>query len=414
MSGNPNLSAVVKVSNLNYKKLEDGETVGGHTFDENAIYMIQDESITYTNVSGTGYRYFLKIDPDDFTCIWHIKYSMNIFIPGHAESKGTYIVEFNGVGSTCVTYACWNSISSTNYLPIYYHGYNLVKSADKLSTYSHYMGIHMNSAWNPSSSGYGRTIECSILEFENCTPSFLQAVTPYSNISGMNTTNYAYDGGTTLNAQSQGLQETGDSTDDGNYLDTEYYFRPYIGETVYRYKVCALDKDNRIVPLTITNQTNTTQVVKHCTTSAFKPGIFFHYSGTDTYSAGSAGPTTGYWYTRYYTTDAVYNFNHNFPASHFVYLKGTYDHTTGLFTLYHDAANTDYQDWYKFVPANTANLNLAAYFDEGYYYILLGSSYSTENYWGLMDFHPMYYFDGANLVDGYTANINASITWGTW
>ena len=52
--------------------------------------------------------------------------------------------------------------------------------------------------------------------------------------------------------------------DSGNNYERYYdtYFRPYAGSAVYRYKICGLDKDNRIQPVVTTNQEDATIVTK--------------------------------------------------------------------------------------------------------------------------------------------------------
>ena len=177
----------------------------------------------------------------------------------------------------------------------------------------------------------------------------------------------------------------------------DYYYRPYAGETIYRYKLCMQGEDNRLYPIVVTNQTKTTQVAKQPTTVGLRAseGIWY-YGSTTTVSAGSAVGAQ-LLYPSYYLTTAMYNFNTSTGTYKNVYLRGTYNKDTDLFTLYNDGAATP-TSYYAFVPSDTANITLSSYFVSGYYYILVGGSYSTTNYVSLFDNNPIYYFDGTNLI----------------
>lgn len=198
-----------------------------------------------------------------------------------------------------------------------------------------------------------------------------------------------------------------DSNTTTTYGTIAYYLRPYAGETIYRYKFVMFDKDNRLVPLTTTNVSNGTAVTNQTpTTSAFRPEKIYWYNTYATINAGSAiGGNTlldiGYNANSTNSTSgggmAVCNFNETVSAYRLIYLCGTYNTTTGLFTL-RDAGVASSKNYYKLVPTNSANITLSSYFTEGYDYILLGGTYSSNNYVHLMDTHPMYHFDGTNLV----------------
>lgn len=181
---------------------------------------------------------------------------------------------------------------------------------------------------------------------------------------------------------------------DPNYRTREYYMRPYAAQAIYRYKLVAMDKDNRVVPLVTTNQSNATIVAKTQTTKSFKPDAIYYYASTTTVNAGAV-MTANTLYSQYGDlTTCVYTFNENVPTYRAVYLVGAYNETTGLFTL----DQTNNTSWYKFVPTNTADITLSSYFASGKYYILLGYTYSSNNYLDLLEYNTLYYFDGTNLV----------------
>ena len=184
----------------------------------------------------------------------------------------------------------------------------------------------------------------------------------------------------------------------------EYYFRPYAGEAVYRYKYVMQGEDNRLYPIVTTNQEDTTQVAKTPTTVGLRPGRLLYYNTTTTISAGSAiGAQT--LQTEGYTTGAAYNFNTDIATYRMVYLRGTYDKTKDLFYLYNDGSSPC-TSYYTQVPTNTANITLSNYFTTGYYYLLLGGSYSTKNYLSHFAVNPLYYFDGTYLIPAETKLLN--------
>lgn len=84
-----------------------------------------------------------------------------------------------------------------------------------------------------------------------------------------------------------------------------------------------------------------------------------------------------------------------------IYLRGTYDKNTDLFTLYNDNSSPC-TSYYTFVPDNTASITLSDYFVQGYYYLLVGASYSSAEYCQLFQCNPFYYFDGTNLIPIWT------------
>lgn len=184
------------------------------------------------------------------------------------------------------------------------------------------------------------------------------------------------------------------------YGHLDYYFRARAGQAIYRYKYVMQGEDNRLYPITTTNQTSATQVAKAPTTVGLRPGHIWYYSTTTTISAGSAiGAQT--LQAAGYATTAAYNFNTSISTYRMVYLRGTYDKDKDLFYLYNDGSSPC-TSYYTQVPSDTADITLSDYFVEGYYYILLGGSYSTANYLSNFADNPLYYFDGTNLIPAST------------
>lgn len=199
-----------------------------------------------------------------------------------------------------------------------------------------------------------------------------------------------------------------DSNTTMTYGHLSYYYRPYAGEAIYRYKFVMRGADGRLYPIVTTNQADTTQVAKVPTTVGLKPHNIWWYNTTSTISAGSViGANT--LMEAGYSTTAVYNFNTSTGTYKDIYLRGTYDKDKDLFYLYKDSSNPC-TSYYAFVPNNTANINLSSYLTSGYYYLHLGASYSTTNYFNLLAYNEFYYFDGTSLIPVSTKITNDAIS----
>lgn len=233
-------------------------------------------------------------------------------------------------------------------------------------------------------------------------------LTTHYNTAGM-TVGFIFDA--TLNSNAGGFRTFADyNTNTTNaYAYLDYYFRAYAGSAIYRYKLVALDKDNRLQPITITNQEDSTQVTKTPNANALRPYKIWYYNTTATISAGSVvGAQT--LNPVYYTTACPYNFNADIPAYRLVYLVGDYNATTDMFTLEQTTLG-----YWLCVPTNTASITLSSYFTGGKYYWLVGGTYSSANYLSLFDNNILYYFDGTNLIPaqgGASATATESATTG--
>lgn len=269
-------------------------------------------------------------------------------------------------------------------------------------------------------------------------------------------TNYDYSKGNTATTFTGVWQ--GESNYDSNttvtYGTLAYYFRPYAAQAIYRYKLVALDHDNRLVPISTTNLSETAyadyasstnyakDVVVHRyansvskwykslaasnkghapessptwwseitpntpTSLAFRPDKIYWYNTTATINAGAVIGGNTLVSVGYNCPYMAYcNFNTGILAYRVFYLCGTYNQTTGLFTL-RDGGTAGSKLYYTTAPTNTANLTLSNYFTSGYDYILVGGSYSSNNYTHIREDHPMFHFDGTNLVpyDTWLAN----------
>ena len=193
----------------------------------------------------------------------------------------------------------------------------------------------------------------------------------------------------TLNSSAGGWRALADYDSTDVQSLRPYYARFYTGANpLYSYKICGEDSQGRIQPLTLTSGTGTSKTVN---TVAIKPNRFYWYASTSTVAANTA-IGHGYIYIARGSSGANYTFNSTINTYQEIYLKGTYNESTGLFTLDNSSATS----WYVQVPYGTS-YTASSYFSSSYQYIFLGRSYSTANYMYLYPDHQMYTFDGTNL-----------------
>lgn len=397
-------------------------TVGGE--------VLMDER-SYTNLYGNANSwagatwYFLTVHPTAWTSEWTIRYRLEIQ-GANSNYQGTYQCIVSGSHGIYTTYHFLNSFYSTSYRPIYYHVNHSTTQAGYNAGYGHKIGISLYNAQNPTSSSYSRDVRVVLLECQNCTAELNDTleIPPNSTMTGYTKLNSTYYTTTNtnsagnynlLNGYDQGLSETGDANTVITYGTLEYYFRPYNGANpLYRYKFVALDKDNRVVPLTTTNVANGTAVTNITPTNvAFRPDKIWWYSTTTTIAASGLLGAQTLWRSGYNANSstnggmAICNFNETVPAYRLIYLCGIYNKTTGLFIL-RDGGTASSKNYYKLVPTNTANITLSSYFTRDYDYILLGGTYSSNNYIQLFDNNPMFHFDGSHLLPWDSWNASQS------
>ena len=178
---------------------------------------------------------------------------------------------------------------------------------------------------------------------------------------------------------------------------------------LYRYKLYGY-RNGRIVPIVITNQENATQVNKVPASVALdvKQGLWSYQSTSNITSDSTVSPaSSGIYYNSIPITSCPYTFNETVPAYCDVYLRGSYDPTTGLFTLDNTQTNGNYRSYYAFAMKNSSSgstYNNA--FVSGKYYWYVGPTYSSANYLQLAVENPVYYFNGTDLVPAETAGLN--------
>lgn len=178
------------------------------------------------------------------------------------------------------------------------------------------------------------------------------------------------------------------------YGITDYYAGYHAGSALYRYKLCMQGLNGELYPIVTTNQTSNTQVVKAVQTAGLRPYNIWYYNGTTDIAKDGLIAHAVMWSNGYLAYTAQYTFNSSIATYKMVYLCGSYDIETDLFYL----DQTDANSYYVQVPNDTASITLSDYFIEGKYYLLVGASYTSNNYMKLFGYNPFYYFDGTNLI----------------
>ncbi len=188
--------------------------------------------------------------------------------------------------------------------------------------------------------------------------------------------------------------------DSRNYENSRPYYQRFCSgaNPISAYKICGVDVNGKVQPLVLTAGNNQ----KTVNTTPLKLNEFYYYNASDTTDSNTL-LSHGILWTQYYFHTCDYTFNETASPYCDVYLCGTI--SNGLFVL----DNTTFTSFAKFVPNNdTKILNLANYFSSGKYYIKLGRTYSSENCMGLDQVHPLFYFDGANLLSCSLSTVYAA------
>lgn len=173
------------------------------------------------------------------------------------------------------------------------------------------------------------------------------------------------------------------------------YYRAYAGAAIPKYALLMKGTNGRLFSLVTSYGTATNKVV---TTVGLRPDKIWVYNGNSAVNAAAIIPASQL-YRDFNSTVGSSFFNASLPTYCDIYLCGDYNEDTNLFYLATTDAsgNASTTDFYRFVPYNTEP-TYSDYFITGRYYIFLGSSYSTANYFQLMDQHELYYYDGTNLI----------------
>lgn len=163
------------------------------------------------------------------------------------------------------------------------------------------------------------------------------------------------------------------------------YTNEVADSAIYRYQLLFHTDENTVTPLN--NANNTTGTSKTMLTSVdFDPfGRIYFWNSTTSWSAQAIPPQYYNCYYQYATVDIRYSINcgQTLTANQQIYLK-VVPQNNGLVRLASDPC------WTQTLPSTA----------DGYWYILLGKTYSTYQM-SLYPEHPIYYHDGTTIREMY-------------
>ena len=176
-------------------------------------------------------------------------------------------------------------------------------------------------------------------------------------------------------------QIIGDLANSNTYDRTSIQTRIYAGEKgVFPYSLCALDTDQRMQAFTTTGGTGTSKAFNSSEKFLYPPVIMYH-AANSTIANGSV-IANNVLYEQYPSVDMRYNANVTSSSAYSQYKP-----------LYIECTFDSNGYW--------SPTGIAQTFTSGKYYILLGCMYNTSIYQlALFAQHPLYYYDGTNLING--------------
>jgi len=351
------------------------------------------ETRTYTGVIATtndnrgGGFFYMKVRGDTFNARWRIKVRVRVTVPGQELYSLDSIFEAWGHQNAIDGYSATNHILSTSYRPIYYHSVFLTNSTGYNADCGHWIGINLYASANPTNTAYKRTVIVDLLEYENCTVNMQDSLITPDNIperaahtSYYTSTNTSY---SNYDACNQGLKQSGDSNTT-SIVNLYYASGNYIADSIVgRYQIVFQIDENRVTPLN--NNNNVTDTTKTMLTDVefqiFGRIYYFYSTGTVNANAAFGGGTT---YYSFNGVDLRYTFNcgTTLTAHKPLYLVVIPTSTPGMCKI----ANST--PWAQELPETA----------DGYYYILLGRTYSSYQI-SLYPYHPVYYHNGTTVQE---------------
>lgn len=326
------------------------------------------------NDFANGTFYFGTITPETFYKEWHIKYRIKSSVPSQNNYSGFFEVELWGSQAARTIYKITNAHYSTSYRTLYYHVLYSLTSTGFTNGYGHALGIGLRSSANSTNSSYPRTFQIDILETDNCSFTFFEAMTKYASIPGTGSTNY--NGYSEYDGYNNGLRESGDDNTVTQLL--KHSTKLTAGENgIYGYTLVMRDSTLLKFQSIVTSSGNGTSKSKN--TSGFYPYEIYFYQPWNNNKVASGLLTGANIYNAFDITDMRYTLNcgTTLTANKPLYLKGTI--TNGLFYLSDEMYSQD-------LPTS----------EDGYVYIYIGDVYDTYRC-NISDHNPIFEYANGNL-----------------
>ena len=346
---------------------------------------------TYTDVIATennnryGGFFYMKVTPESYNTIWHIKVHVKATVPSNTNYYTDSIFDLWGMQNTYSCYETRNRILSTSFRPFYYHSYFITNSTGLSNGCGHWIGFNFLYATNPTDTSLKRTFVVDLIQYDDCTVEMQNSLVRPDDIPNRaahtgwySSNNSSY---TNFDACSPGLRQSGDA----NTTSISRLILPYgnyiMDSVLYRYQMLFEINNDTLTPLN--NANNVTAATKTLLTNvefnAF--GKILYYTSSTTISANAAiNGTTLAW--QYDAFDIRYTFNivnGDLVLNKPIYLKVT--PTSGGMC--------------KLASATPLTQTLPST-NDGYWYIFLGRVYSWYQI-GLYKDHPVYMHDGTVL-----------------
>lgn len=326
------------------------------------------------NDFANGTFYFGTITPETFYKEWHIKYRIKSSVPSQNNYSGFFEVELWGSQAARTIYKITNAHYSTSYRTLYYHVLYSLTSTGFTNGYGHALGIGLRSSTNSTNSSYPRTFQIDILETDNCSFTFFEAMTKYASIPGTGSTNY--NGYSEYDGYNNGLRESGDDNTVTQLL--KHGTKLTAGENgIYGYTLVMRDSTLLKFQSIVTSFGNGTSKSKN--TSGFYPYEIYFYQPWNNNKVSSGSLTGANVYNAFDITDMRYTLNcgKTLTASKPLYLKGTI--TNGLFYLSDEMYSQD-------LPTS----------EDGYVYIYIGDVCDTYRC-NISDHNPIFEYTNGKL-----------------
>jgi len=326
---------------------------------------------TFTDFIGNTQFYFGSVRQTDWNTPMLLRYRIKVWVEADANYCSYADVLITCLAGT-LAYNTTQNIRSTSYRPVYYHYWGRVTAAGYTAGYGTIVGIGLNDSTKNTDTTKKRSCIVEILESINCTFTFFDDITAAASVPGYGSTNFSVTNGT--------------FSGNGTYPDGNTYDRTYLNERpragangVKQYSLCAYNKDGKLESFTTTSGTGTSKAF-YTTGKFINHGGLYYYGGSSNIAA-----------------DAVIGASCLYPIMNSFDMRYSANVTTSAgFTayvpLYLEIAYDADGYWSPTATGLTQTLT------SGHYYIWIGIPVSVYQM-PIDPCHPIYYYDGTNLID---------------
>lgn len=333
------------------------------------------QSKTYTNVLATdlttagGTMYYAMVTPTTSLQPWHIKVAIEAST-NYTDYGSIGVVELIGTQQS-YNYQYWINYTNSAYRSYGGFGINLASNTGIENGIGHLLSLAFDLGTNPTVSSYGRRINVYVIESVNCTITLLDTMS--SSPTQLADNAAVYTGNRTISTLESGFY-TSNTTDARTAFDSVINGRScQAGDVGCIANTLVYETQDGLLNSFVTVASSA--ITKPIVARAFNPGGVFYYNGP-TLAANAIGSEDTVYNTAKFDLATSFNFSGTLSLTDQIYIKGTYDRTTHLFT----PATTD-----------TVITSLPAT-DDGYQYLHIGYAAGAGTYGYLIDNHTVYGF----------------------